>query len=106
MIPFASVLLGASQPAQPINLVATPVGDEIRLQVIGFSAEPLNARFQLLAEGGGNRSVQGGAARLSAGQSSTLIELTLGRAARADWKARLEVRLESGESYVQSYQAE
>ncbi|PWG01909.1 curli-like amyloid fiber formation chaperone CsgH [Sphingosinicella humi] len=101
---FAAAMTGApASEAVPIRLAAEPVGEGVRLTVIGDSDVAMTARYSLevVASEGGNRSVQRGEAHLQPGRAATLATVTLGQADRG-WSAILKVSPEGGAAYERS----
>ncbi|HEY9579063.1 MAG TPA: curli-like amyloid fiber formation chaperone CsgH [Rhizorhapis sp.] len=104
---LASSVGGASAPASaaPIQLVAEPVGDGVRLQVVGDAASAVEARYSLEvtsdAAAGKNRSTQRGTARLQPGTRVILITMTLGNVSHGNWSAKLLVEPSTREPYQQ-----
>ena len=101
---LAAAMTGApASEAVPIRLAAEPVGEGVRLSVIGDSDVAMTARYSLevVASEGGNRSVQRGEAHLQPGRAATLATVTLGQAGRG-WSAILKVSPEGGAPYERS----
>lgn len=92
---------GGQGAAAPINLIAEPVGESVRIQVVGASDRPYEASFSLEVEGGGNRSRHRGSATLRGGDAVTLSTVTIGLPPSAEWRARLRVEPREGEGYEQ-----
>jgi hypothetical protein len=91
----------AAAMTQPLQLVAEKDGDQTRLLVVGESAVPLIARYELEASSGsGNRSVQSGTVRLQPHQRTVLVSLRMS-GPPAGWAAKLKVNLD-GSSYEQA----
>ena len=98
------LLAAAGTMTQPVNLVLEGKGEQARLLVIGESAVPLTARYELEASSGnGNRSVQSGTVRLLAGQRVELVKLNMSGSTHG-WAATLRVN-HNGGSYEQVRQA-
>ena len=94
-------LAAAVAMTQPLNLVLEGEGTAARLLVVGESAVPLTARYELEASGGnGNRSVQSGTVRLLPGQRVTLVSLSMSGLPET-WAAKLRVSHDGG-SYEQA----
>ena len=107
-IPLLSLALSgtasADQPSRPVFLRAERAGDAVRLMVIGQSDRALSVRYRLEAESGpptgSNRSNQSGVAHLLPDERRVLIRLTMGSSPSKDWRARLFVTIDGGESYT------
>lgn len=94
------VLAGAAIVTQPLNLVLESEGEQTRLLVVGESAVPLLASYELEASSGtGNRSVQSGTVRLVPRKRVVLVTLSMGGSSKS-WNATLKVSHEAG-SYEQ-----
>lgn len=87
---------------QPIQLVAEPVDEGVRVRVVGSSHSPYAASFVLEVNGGGNRSVHNGSVNLSGGDTVTLSTVTLGNLAPGHWRAHLRVEPQAGQGYEQT----
>lgn len=99
---LAAFLAGTSvTPDHPISLEVTPRDGAVDLVVTGRSEAPFQARYRLEVSSAdsGNRSVQGGEARLVPGQEVSLIHLTLAGAGAQNWTARLRVEPTDGGAY-------
>lgn len=92
---------GQSEAPPPVNLVAEPAGEGVRVQVVAASRDPYAASFSLEVTSGGNRSVHHGSATLAGGEAVTLSTVTLGNAAPGQWRAHLTVQPQSGPAYEQ-----
>ena len=91
----------AGAAPQPIQLVAEEHDDHTRVLVVGNSAVPLVARYEIEARSGsGNRSVQSGTVQLRPHQRVVLVNLGMGGNA-AGWTAKLKVSYDGG-SYEQA----
>src|SRR3546814_16104031 len=95
---LASSVGGASAPASaaPIQLVAEPVGDGVRLQVVGDAASAVEARYSLDVTSDTaavkNRSTHRGPARLQPGNRGILITMTHRHGSNVNWTGKLLVR--------------
>lgn len=100
---MASLVAGGSgqSASAPIYLTAEPVGESVRIQVVGSSDADYEATFSLEVDGGGNQSRHRGSATLRAGDVVTLSTVTIGLRPAADWRARLRVEPRDGQGYEQ-----
>ncbi len=92
---------GQEGAAQPIRVVAEPVGGGVQVSVVGASKQPYAALFTLEVTSGGNRSVHRGSVSLTGGEPATLSTVTLGNAEPGQWRAHLKVEPQSGPAYEQ-----
>ncbi len=92
---------GQEGAAQPIRVVAEPVGGGVQVRVVGASEQPYAALFSLEVTSGGNRSVHRGSVSLTGGEPATLSTVTLGNAQPGQWRAHLKVEPQSGPAYEQ-----
>ena len=100
--PAPSAAGGAAEgAAAPIHLVAEPVGEGVRIRVVGSSDAPFEASYSLEAESGANgasnRSTTRSWVRLEPGVSVTLATVNLGNAGK--WTARLKVEPKDAPPY-------
>ena len=86
---------------EPIHVVAEPMAQGIRLQVIGASSGAYEASFSLEVTGGGNRSLHRGSAKLRGGDPVILSTVTIGNVKPGQWRARLLVEPQGQEPYEQ-----
>lgn len=100
----AALAVGAAAPpgSPPIRLEVQDMGDHVRLRVIGDSQKPLEARYSLSVATGdrGNRSTQGGTARVVPGKPATYISLDVSTGTSGDWQATLRVEPAGEDSYT------
>jgi hypothetical protein len=93
---------GASLP-QPLQLKVSEVGETLEMNLVGHSALPCSARYELEVTGGpkgaSNHSVQRGTATIKAGAPVTVATVRLGNPKGAEWAARLHVTPSSGDAY-------
>jgi uncharacterized protein YfaS (alpha-2-macroglobulin family) len=91
---------------QPINMVVEPIGDGIRVRVVGASGTDYEAVYSLEVTsdvaGGGNRSSHRGSANLRPGDAVTLSSVTLGEVTPGNWRAHLIVEPRGGKAYEQT----
>ncbi len=92
---------GQEGAAQPVQLVAQPVGGGVQVTVVGASKQPYAAVFSLEVTSAGNRSVHRGSVSLTGGEPATLSTVTLGNVAPGQWRAHLKVEPQSGQAYEQ-----
>lgn len=102
---FAATLMpvaaGNGAPAAPVQLIAQPTDDGVRIMVVGSSPKPVTARYMLVVSSEGansNRSTQRGSVRLVPGVEVTMVTMTL-RAKGQGWTARLTVEPENAPAY-------
>lgn len=92
---------------QPIRLAAEPVPEGVRVQVIGAAGQDIVASFALEVDGGGNRTVHRGSARLGSNDAQVVLStVTVGLARGRPWHARLRVEPEGRPAYEQSRSAQ
>lgn len=103
-----SPLTGNSgEPASPpVYLLAEPVGEGVRLSVVGSSPSELRVSFILEVNSdtvsGGNKSLHQGGGTLGGGVPITLSTVTLGNVTPGRWSARLRVEPRGGQPYEQT----
>ncbi len=102
MMSSVSGTAGQGRAREPIQLVAEPAGEGVRVRVIGSSDAPYAANFDLEVSSGGNRSTHKGSVTLSGGETVTLSTVTLGNAAPGQWRAHLKVEPQAGQGYEQT----
>lgn len=101
MMSSVSGNVGQERESVPIQLVAEPAGDGVRLRVVGASQAAYFASFALEVTSEGNRSLHKGSANLQGGDTVTLSTITLGNAAPGRWRAHLRVEPQDGQAYEQ-----
>lgn len=101
---MVTALLAAMIAAEPpIRLLAEPVPQGVRIQVVGAADADMAASFTLEVDGDGNRSVHHGSARLAQDAEPVLLSsVTVGFAPGRPWRAQLRVRPETQPAYEQS----
>jgi hypothetical protein len=91
----------AEPPAGPIQLIAEPAAEGLRIRVVGASEAPYSAVFSLEVTSGGNHSIHRGSANLQGGEAVTLSTVTLGNAQPGGWRAALRVEPQGSQAYEQ-----
>jgi len=85
----------------PVQLVAQPTEDGVRIRVVGSSLETVCAKYTLEVSSQGtnsNRSTQRGSVKLIPGVEVTMVTFTL-RSKGQGWTARLTVQPENAPAY-------
>jgi hypothetical protein len=102
VIAAAAIIGTTTMENRPIQVMTQPLPFGVQIEVVGDADRPVFARYTLAVtsgNGGGNRSVQSGAAELTPGGKRSLLSLHLGRNAADDWDALLTVELDDGTNY-------
>jgi hypothetical protein len=94
---------GGTSAPRPLQLQVSEAGETLEMSLIGHSAQPWSARYELEVTGGpkgaSNHSIQRGTATIKAGTKVTVATVRLGNPKGAQWAARLHVTPSSGDAY-------
>jgi hypothetical protein len=90
-----------AESQHPVRMVAEPVQQGIRIQVIGSADANFEASFVLEVASEGNRSLHHGTVALEPGQPVTLSTVTVGVPAGRSWRASLKVEPRGRQAYEQ-----
>lgn len=100
---LASAAASGAVPPHPLQLQVQEAGGGLEMSLVGQSASPFSARYELEVTGGprgsSNHSVQRGNATIKPGVPVTVATLRLGNPEGAEWAARLQVTPSSGQPY-------
>jgi hypothetical protein len=100
---LAAAVSGAASAPRPLQLQVSEAGGNLEMSLVGQSASPWSARYELEVTGGpqgtSNHSVQRGTATIKAGGPITVATVRLGNPKGAEWAARLHVTPSTGDAY-------
>ncbi len=100
---MAASLASAPSLDRPLRLDVGESGGQVIIRVVGSSATPWSARYDLEVTGGAarssNHSAQRGTARLQPGRQTTVATVRLANSASGVWTARLHLMPQTGAPY-------
>jgi hypothetical protein len=96
----------AGPPPHPLQLDVSRADDQVTIRLVGESATPVAAAYELEVTGKSNRSAQRGTAMIRPGRPVTIATLRLGGAKGDLLTAYLHVVPSTGEPYDLQWQSE
>lgn len=96
----------AGPPPHPLHLDVSRADDQVIIRLVGESATPVAARYELEVTGKSNRSAQRGTVAIRPGQPVTVATLRLGSGKGDLLIANLHVVPSTGEAYDLQWRSE